>query len=164
MAISDKRRRFCEEYIICHSKREAAIRAGYKVTPGKSIGPLADQILADEDCKAYIEELNEEVRQRNNITKDTIIRDIIEVRDRCMQKVPVMVFDKVEKEFVQLQENGEGVWQFDATNALKACDMLAKHIGFYEADKGPIANVNILNAPNIDDVRRIKRMLDSDNE
>ena len=56
MAISDKRRRFCEEYIICHSKREAAIRAGYKVTPGKSIGPLADQILADEDCKAYIGE------------------------------------------------------------------------------------------------------------
>ena len=98
------------------------------------------------------------------ITKDTIIRDIIKVRDRCMQKVPVMIFDKVEKEFVQLQENGEGVWQFDATNALKACDMLAKHIGFYEADKNPIANVNILNAPNIDDIRRIKRMLDSDNE
>ena len=159
MALTNKQRAFCEEYVIDRDGQKAARRAGYKSTT--YMASMVDTLLKNPAVVAKIAELDEEIRQRNQITKDTIIKDICEIRDRCMQRVPVMVFDYQTKEFVQkIDENGEGVWQFDANNALKACDMLAKHVGFYEKDKAPLVNANILVAPNIGDLKRIKRMLD----
>lgn len=159
MNLPNKRRAFCEQYVIDRDATNAAKRAGYKESNAYAMGCY---LLKQPAVKEYIGELDEEIRERNKITKDTIIKDICEIRDRCMQRVPVMRFDRSINEFVQVtDENGEGVWQFDARNALQACDMLAKHIGFYEADKqNNNWNVNILNAPNVDDLRRIKRMLD----
>lgn len=149
---------FCEQYVIDRNATQAALRAGYKESNAYASG---NYLLNQPEVKQYIAELDAQIRERNQITKDDIIKDICEIRDRCMQRVPVMYFDKEEKEYLQkCDELGNGVWTFDAQNALKACDMLAKHIGFYEADKAPVANVNILNAPNMSDLLKIKRMLD----
>ena len=156
--LTNKKIAFCEQYVIDRDSTKAALRAGYKPSNAQGMGYL---LMKQQPVLDYIAQLDEEIRERNKITKDTIIKDICEIRDRCMQRVPVMRFDYKTKDFVQVEdENGEGVWQFDARNALQACDMLAKHIGFYEADKQPNTNINILNAPNIDDLKRIKRMLD----
>lgn len=160
MALTNKRQAFAEQYVIDRDATKAALRAGYKPSNAYATGSF---LLQQPEVSEYIALLDKEIQERNKITKDTIIKDICEIRDRCMQRVPVMVFNYQTKEFEQkTDENGEGVWQFDANNALKACDMLAKHVGFYEADKGPAANqnVNILNVPNVDDLLRIKRMLD----
>ena len=61
-----------------------------------------------------------------------------------------MVYDPTEKKMV---ESGE--WKFDSSGALKATEMLAKHIGFYEKDnnqKGAFLpsqiNVSILDSNN----------------
>lgn len=159
MALSAKKIAFCEQYVIDRDGAKAAIRAGYST---KYADCKASTLLKEPEVAAYVAELDEEIRERNKITKDSIIKDICEIRDRCMQRVPVMRFDYQSKEFVQVtNEDGEGIWQFDARNALQACDMLAKHVGFYEADKQQNnVNVNILNAPNIADLKRIKQMLD----
>lgn len=158
MSLTRKKIAFCEQYVIDRDSAKAAVRAGYAPKHAQGMGYL---LMKQQEVLDYIGELDEQIRERNKITKDTIIKDICEIRDRCMQRVPVMRFDNKIKDFVQVtDEDGEGVWQFDARNALQACDMLAKHIGFYEADKQPNTNINILNAPNIDDLKRIKRMLD----
>ena len=163
LAMSDKltplRQAFCEQYVIDRNATQAAIRAGYKESNAYASGCY---LLNQPAIVKRIAELDEEIRERNKITKDSIIRDICEIRDRCMQRVPVMNFDRENKEFVQRIdiETGLGVWTFDAQNALKACDMLAKHIGFYEADKDK-TNINVLAMPNVDDLLRIKRMLDN---
>ena len=156
------REAFCEQYVIDRNATQAAIRAGYKESNAYASGCY---LLNQPAVVQRIAELDAEIRERNKLTKDSIIRDICEVRDRCMQRVPVMDFDREAKEYVQRidPETGLGVWQFDAQNALKACDMLAKHIGFYEADKDK-TNINVLAMPNIDDLLRIKRMLDGSNE
>ena len=52
------------------------------------------------------------------------MRDILEVKNRCMQANPVL--DK--------EGNETGIWKFDSNGANKALDMLAKHVGFYETD------------------------------
>ena len=157
--LTNKKIAFCEQYVIDRDSTKAALRAGYKPSNAQGMGYL---LMKQQPVLDYIAQLDVEIRERNKITKDSIIRDICEIRDRCMQRVPVMRFDYQTKEMVQVvNEDGEGVWQFDARNALQACDMLAKHVGFYEADKQQNnLNVNILNAPNIDDLKRIKRMLD----
>ena len=160
MGMNARRKIFCEQYIIDRDQQRAVQRAGYSV---KNASTFGNALLKDPEVQAYIAKLDDEIRKRNNITKDSLIKDICEIRDRCMQRVPVMKFDRMEKEFVQVtNEDGEGVWTFDAKNALAACDMLAKHVGFYEADKGPAANnhINVLAIPSVDDILKIKRMLD----
>lgn len=151
--------RFCEEYIIDRSPSKAMQRAH---PTAKQPSRRGAELLLKPRVQRYIDELTEKIRKRNQIDTDTIIRDICEVRDRCMQRVPVMEFDREERCYVQSQnDEGQGVWTFDAGNALKACDMLAKHIGFYEADNKSLAsNVNILNTPSIEDLVKIRRMLD----
>ena len=60
-----------------------------------------------------------------------------------MQHKPVMYYCKIDKEYKQETEivkhpdgsiTEEGVWAFDASNANKSLDMLAKYTGFYEKD------------------------------
>lgn len=161
MTLNEKQKAFCEQYILDYNGTQAAIRAGYAP---RSAYNMANLNLNKTEIQQYIKSLNEQTRLRNNITKDSIIEDIVEIRDRCMQRVPVMIFNYETKELEQKidYETGEGVWQFDANNALKACDMLAKHVGFYEADKGPNTNtnINILATPQIGDLVKIKKMLD----
>ena len=87
------------------------------------------------------------------IDQEYVLKNIVEVQQRCMQHKPVMVFDKVEKQLVQQEEyvideeTGEeklmGVYTFDAANANKSLDMLAKYTGFYEEDNKQASGINI---------------------
>lgn len=160
MSLTSLRLAFCEQYVIDRNATQAAIRAGYKESNAYASG---NYLLQQSEVVEKIAQLDAEIRERNKITKDTIIRDICEIRDRCMQRVPVMVFNHETKELEQKVdfETGEGVWSFDANNALKACDMLAKHVGFYEADKANNnTNINVLAMPSVEDLLKIKKMLD----
>lgn len=130
--INDKQKIFCEEYIIDFNATQAAIRAGYSK---KTANRIASENLSKLVIQEYIKELIEKRNKRTQITQDEVIADIIEVKNRCMQKVPVLTYDKEEKDYVQVtDENGEGVWKFDSQGATKALDMLMKHTGGYETD------------------------------
>lgn len=140
--INDKQKIFCEEYIIDFNATQAAIRAGYSK---KTANRIASENLSKLVIQEYIKELIEKRNKRTKITQDEVIADIIEVKNRCMQKVPVLTYDKEEKDYVQVtDENGEGVWKFDSQGANKALDMLMKHTGGYETDnKQKAFNVSI---------------------
>lgn len=130
--LNEKQKQFCNEFIIDFNGTQAAIRAGYSKRSAKQI---AFENLTKHDFQAYIKELIENRNKRTGITQDEVVRDIIEVKNRCMQKVPVVRYDKEEKGYVQVQdENGRDIWQFDAQGANKALDMLMKHTGGYDLD------------------------------
>lgn len=63
MKLTDKQKRFCEEYLIDCNATQAAIRAGYSERTAKSIGA---ENLTKPDLQNYIAELMNEVK------KDTI--------------------------------------------------------------------------------------------
>ncbi len=132
MGLNEKQKQFCNEFIIDFNGTQAAIRAGYSKRSAKQI---AFENLTKHDFQAYIKELIEDRNKRTGITQDEVVRDIIEVKNRCMQKSPVMRFDKEIKEYTQVtDEFGRDVWQFDANGANKALDMLMKHTGGYDLD------------------------------
>lgn len=61
-----------------------------------------------------------------------------EVAQRCLQRVPVMEFDRVERRMVQAQtEGGKDVWEFDSTGANRSFELLGKHLGMFEKKMGP---------------------------
>ena len=119
--LNEKQKQFCEEYIIDLNGTQAAIRAGYSA---KTANEQAAQLLAKLSIQEYICELKNKRSERVKYSQDELMRDILEVKNRCMQANPVL--DK--------EGNETGIWQFDSNGANKALDMLAKHVGFYETD------------------------------
>lgn len=119
--LNEKQKQFCEEYIIDLNGTQAAIRAGYS---GKTANRIASELLTKLDIQEYICELKNKRSERVKYSQDELMRDILEVKNRCMQANPVL--DK--------EGNETGVWKFDSNGANKALDMLAKHVGFYETD------------------------------
>ena len=119
--LNDKQKQFCEEYIIDLNGTQAAIRAGYSK---KTANEQAAQLLAKLSIQEYICELKNKRSERVKYSQDELMRDILEVKNRCMQANPVL--DK--------EGNETGIWKFDSNGANKALDMLAKHVGYYETD------------------------------
>lgn len=155
MELNEKQKKFCEEYIIDFNGTQAAIRAGYSKKSAKAI---ASENLTKPDIQKYLNELINKRNERLEFSQDDVMRDLIELKNRCMQKVPVMYFDKKEKEYRQeVDENGEGVWKFDAQGANSALDKLAKHAGFYELDNKQQQAKTEIN--NIVDEKKIKNVI-----
>lgn len=119
--LNEKQKQFCEEYIIDLNGTQAAIRAGYSE---KTANRIASELLTKLDIQEYICELKNKRSERVKYSQDELMRDILEVKNRCMQANPVL--DK--------EGNETGIWKFDSNGANKALDMLAKHVGFYETD------------------------------
>lgn len=119
MALTNKEKMFCKEYIVDFNATVASIKAGYSE---KSARQLSYRMLTKDYIQQYIQELLKPRLNKLDITVDGILKDIVEIKERCMQKVPVMVWDKEKQKKV---ESGE--WEFDATAALKATEQLAKY-------------------------------------
>ena len=119
--LNEKQKQFCEEYIIDLNGTQAAIRAGYSE---KTANRIASELLTKLDIQEYICELKNKRSERVKYSQDELMRDILEVKNRCLQANPVL--DK--------EGNETGIWKFDSNGANKALDMLAKHVGFYETD------------------------------
>ena len=129
--LNEKQKQFCEEYIIDLNGTQAAIRAGYSA---KTANEQAAQLLAKLSIQEYIQKIKNKRSERVKYSQDELMRDILEVKNRCMQANPVI--DK--------EGNETGIWKFDSNGANKALDMLAKHVGFYETgNKQKAFNISV---------------------
>lgn len=130
--LNDKQIKFCNEYLIDLNATQAAIRAGYSEKTARFI---ASENLTKPNIQKYISELQEGIKKRNKISQDEIVQDLIEIKNRCMQNVPVMYYDKIDKEWKQEGDDaGEPLYKFDAIGATKALDLLGKITGAYQED------------------------------
>lgn len=126
MALTEKQKRFCEEYIKDLNATQAAIRSGYSE---KTAGSIGDENLKKPEIRDYLKELQKDVSDRNKISVDWVVNRLKDISDRCMTAEPVMVWDDTKKTFV---ESGE--YKFDSSGANKATELLGKHVGAFEKD------------------------------
>ena len=140
--LNERQKKFCNEYLIDLNATQAAIRAGYSQ---KTAYSMASENLRKPEIQKYIQELQEGIKKRNRISQDEIIQDLIEIKNRCMQNVPVMYFDRIDKEWKhEGSDCGEPLYKFDSNGANKALDQLCKILGAYEKDnKQTQTQVNI---------------------
>ena len=85
--LNEKQKQFCEEYIIDLNGTQAAIRAGYSE---KTANRIASELLTKLDIQEYICELKNKRSERVKYSQDELMRDILEVKNRCMQANPVL--------------------------------------------------------------------------
>lgn len=131
---SDRAIRFCELYVAGDGTGSGAMngalaaeQAGYAKRSAKQTAYI---LLGLAPVQERIQALMDERSERTQITADYVLTTIKQTVERCLQRAPVMV--RRGKETVQLQdEEGRDVWQFDASNVLRGCELLGRHLKLF---------------------------------
>lgn len=127
--LTDKQKRFVEEYLVDLNATQAAIRAGYSEKTAYSIGV---ENLRKPEIKKAIDEAQNKRSERTQLTQDEVIADLRELRDICMGRKPVRV-----TEVVKNNQKGTAlpvqveIFALEPTGAGKALDLLGKHLGMF---------------------------------
>ena len=114
----------------------AAKKVGYSDTVART---KAYQWVSDSKHKPLlfkrIKDLIDKRSKKTEITAEYVLGNLKEIGERCMQRAPVMV--KVGKKWEQktefCEETGkfEGVWEFREMGALKANELMGKHMKLF---------------------------------
>ena len=121
--MTDKQSIFVQEYLKDLNATQAAIRAGYSAHTAYSIG---QENLNKPEIKQAIDTAMNERAERTELTQDYVLRNLQEIAERCMQKRPVMF-----KGVQAVDDDGNHLWTFDARSAIRAFELLGKHMGMF---------------------------------
>jgi phage terminase small subunit len=116
--LTDKQKRFCEEYLIDLNATQAAIRSGYSEKTAKEIGY---EHLTKPHIAAYIEEKQKKLEKKTEITQEWVLNNLKKIAERCMQQEAMTDKDG----------NFEGVFKFEASGANKALELIGRHLGMF---------------------------------
>lgn len=119
-----KHERFCQEYVIDYNGKQAAERAGYKASNARA---QASDLLTNADILARVRELQKEQMERLSLNADMVILEILDTYRSCRQGTPVMQRNPRTGKWEE-----SGIYQFDSHGALKALELLGKHLGVFE--------------------------------
>lgn len=125
--LTDKQKRFIEEYLIDLNATQAAIRAGYSKANADKIG---SELLGKTRVKEALQEAQAERSSRVQITQDDVLRGLLEIISMSTgkQKVTETELSKVDGSIVPVDV--EKV-RFEPNAANKALELLGKHLGIF---------------------------------
>ena len=83
MSLSAKHKSFCDEYLSNGLNATQAYKSVYKVSDSVA-GPSGDRLLKNAKIKSYIQEQQETTSQRLNITKEQLLLDLQDIKNRNM--------------------------------------------------------------------------------
>ena len=117
MKMTDRVKRFCEEYLIDANAAKAATRAGYAP---KYADRQGWRILQDEDVKAYIAARMEEKNKELIASQDEVLKYLTKVirGDELDEKVVFDQYGTASKVTIRTQQN-----------QIKAAELMAKRYG-----------------------------------
>jgi phage terminase small subunit len=158
--LTEKQKRFIEEYLIDLNATQAAIRAGYSPNSARDIG---SENLTKPDIRARIDEALAERSKRTGINADRVLREI--ARIAFVNAADVINFDSATiaegastddtaaiasvKVKTIPTADGEGVErEIRLADKLKALELCGKHLGMFKDN--PEANVPVTVVINYD--------------
>lgn len=107
MKLTEKQKRFCEEYLVDLNATQAALRAGYSQKTAYSIG---DENLKKPEIREYLQELIDQRSERTGITADTVLKEL---------------------ERIALSDA-----EITGKEKIKALELLGKHLGLFTEQNG----------------------------
>lgn len=127
--LSERERRFCEEYIIDYNATHAAAASG---SPVEHASQRGWEMLQRPEVQEYLRFLKGEQTTRTKITADYVLGTIVETLERCRQEIEP--YRDRKGNHVEV-ENKQGefakAYVFDAKNVLKAAELLGKHLALF---------------------------------
>lgn len=135
--LTDKQRRFVEEYLVDLNATQAAIRAGYSENTARAIGA---ENLTKPDIEAALAAAMAERSKRTEVSSDYVLESIIQTMERCKQAVAV-TYKNGDRVMVETP-TGEiaPAWTFNAAGVLKGAELLGKHLAMF-TDKTELTHI-----------------------
>ena len=99
--MTEKQKRFCDEYLISLNATQAAIKAGYSP---EGAGRNADRMMKNDEIRTYISERLEQLRSAKTATATEVMEFLTEI----------------------MRDEGEG-----SVSRLKAAELLGKRFGLF---------------------------------
>lgn len=112
---------FVKHYLICLNATKAAILAGYSE---KTAGSQGQRLLKDVEISALIEEARKKTAEKLDITRESQLEALQEIKSKCMQDEPVLIRDQSG----MMVESGE--YKFEGRTAIAAIQEQNKMLGF----------------------------------
>lgn len=119
--LTAKQQAFCEEYMIDLNGSKAAVRAGYSAD---TANVKASQLLSIVKIREEIAKLSATRSAQTELTAEWVLNNLKEIAARCMTAVPVM--ERVGNRMVPT-----GEYKFDSSGAIKANELIGKHLGMF---------------------------------
>lgn len=116
---------FCREYLIDLNATRAAIRAGYSERTAYSQG---QRLLKNVETQERIAELKEGRNERLEIDADYVLRQAVELCERCMQQVRPKMQGGVHKMDVNEDNDLIAYYEFDSAGAARAIKLIGDHV------------------------------------
>lgn len=159
--LTDKQKRFCEEYLVDLNATQAAIRAGYSEDTARSIG---SENLTKPDIQEYIQERQKQLQNRLEITQEKVLQELAKIAFVDIREV--FGPDNQLHDMRQLDDNTSAAVSTVKTNEImsdgmvighsrevkfhskiNALDLLGKHLGLYDKDNAQRRSdvMNIIN-------------------
>lgn len=142
--LSQKRRRFVDEYLVDYNATQAAIRAGYAETSAHTQG---GRLLRDERIKKALNEAIDAQQRRTHITADRVLLEIARIAtfdpralfDSDGNPLPIEQLDDDTAAViagVDVMSAGQGaqITKYRLSSKTDALEKLMKHLGQYQAD------------------------------
>lgn len=168
--MTERQKRFCNEYLIDLNVTQAAIRAGY--TP-KYANKKAYELLDKLEIKEYLDKKMKDREQRTEITQDKVVNelaaiafsnasDFFKVVDKPITAGGVPVLDdegnprtykdvefvntdklsEANKKVISSIKQGSNGLEIKLNDKLKALELLGKHLGMFKDKVELSGNVN----------------------
>ncbi len=122
--LTPKQQRFVQEYLIDLNGAGAARRAGYSE---RNADNIAHELLGKTQVRDAIVAAQAERSARVAVSADYVVRTLIEVVERSMQRAPVVTMRGEQV----VDEEGRSVWRFDGKTATRALELLGRHLGLF---------------------------------
>jgi len=152
--LTDKQRRFVEEYLVDLNATQAAIRAGYSEKTARSIGA---ENLAKPDIARAVSEAQDDRSRRTVIDQTWVLRHLREIVERSMQARQVL--DRKGEPVLVETPDGRLVpaFSYDPASANRSLELIGKHLGMFTAERDRAASAEIGETEATADVRSRSR-------
>ena len=127
--LTDKQKRFIEEYLIDLNATQAAIRAGYSERTAYSIG---EENLRKPEIKRAIEDAQLKRSSRVQITQDDVIRMLIENIEKSSGTKQVVITQTRKSEDGEFVGDDVAQFVYEPSSVNKALELLGKHLGMFK--------------------------------
>lgn len=180
--LNPKQKRFCDEYLVDHNAKQAAIRSGYTKKTAEQQG---SRLLSYAKVKAYLAIKAQKIEQKLEISAERTLLEIAR-----LAYTPATAFYDKEGRLLPINELGadaaaclagfdiEELWGFDGSldgksqigelkkvkrfDKNRALEMLAKHFKLFIDAPAPAININLgnLSAEDLKNLLAIKKKMD----
>lgn len=163
--LTDKQKRFVEEYLVDLNATQAAIRAGYSA---KTADVQGAQNLVK--LKGFIQEEQKKRSERVQVTQDDVLNGLLEVIAMSTGKKAVVETDVAKNESGGLVGFDIAKTKFEPAAANKALELLGKHLGMFGQRVEVSGNLYVehqetlnLSGLTIDELEQLETLLNKSN-